>query len=100
MASNSLSYVGLARRAGKVLAGTAACEKGIKKGKVKLLLLDEGLSGQSKDKFTNICDKYGIDVLTVTGYDVLGPAIGRPGIMVAGITDEGFADAIKNIVGG
>jgi hypothetical protein len=34
-------------------------------------------------------------------YDKLGLAIGRPDIMVLGITDIGFADTIKNIfIGG
>lgn len=93
-----MSYVGLAHRAGKTLAGTAACEEGLKRRKVKLLLLQEGLSPSSEKKFTYMCCKNNVDVLTVSGYDRLGPAIGRPDIMVLGITDDGFARTIKNIL--
>lgn len=101
MASNSLSYIGLAHRAGKTLAGTAACEKGLKKGSIKLLLLQNGLSASTIDKFTYICRKNDVDVLTVNGYYRLGSAIGKEEIMIIGITDTGFADMIKKtIIGG
>lgn len=96
-----MSYVGLAHRAGKTLTGTAACEKGLKKGNIKLLLLQEGLSDSTIDKFTYICRKNNVDVLLVNGYYRLGPAIGKEEIMVIGITDTGFAGTIKkNIIGG
>ncbi len=101
MASNSLSYVGLAHKAGKTLVGTAACESGLKRGSVRLLLLQEGMSPSSIRKFEYLCGKENVDVLTVSMYDKLGLAIGKPEIMVLGITDFGFADAIKNIfIGG
>jgi ribosomal protein L7Ae-like RNA K-turn-binding protein len=101
VASNSLSYVGLAHRAGKTLIGTAACEKGLKRGDIQLLLLQEGLSESTIDKFAYICSKNNVDVLTVNGYYRLGPAIGKEGIMIIGITDTGFADVIKKtIIGG
>lgn len=93
-----MSYVGLAHRAGKTLVGTAACEEGLKRGRLRLLLLQEELSPSSKRKFIFICGKNNVDVLTVSGYDKLGPAIGRPDIMVLGITDAGFAETIKNIL--
>jgi ribosomal protein L7Ae-like RNA K-turn-binding protein len=100
VASNNLSYVGFAHRAGKTLVGTAACEAGLKKGKVRLLLLQEGLSTSSREKFIYMCSKNNIDVLTVNGYDRLGLAIGREGIMVLGITDTRFADTIKEYFDG
>ena len=92
-----MSYIGLAHRAGKTLTGTAACEIGIKRRKLKLLLLQEGLSQSSRKRFINLCEKNNVDVLIVSGYDGLGSAIGREGIMVLGITDNGFADKIKSI---
>ncbi len=98
---NSLSYIGLAHKAGKTLTGTAACEKGLKRGAVRLLLLQEGLSASTLEKFTYMCGKNNVDVLVVNSYYRLGLAIGREGIMIIGITDTGFADTIrKNIIGG
>ena len=83
------------------LVGTAACEKGLQRGNIKLLLLQEGLSPSTIDKFTYICSKNNIDVLIVNEYDRLGLAIGKEDIMIIGITDMRFADTIKKtIVGG
>jgi ribosomal protein L7Ae-like RNA K-turn-binding protein len=99
--TNNLSYIGLAHRAGQTLVGTAACEAGLKRGKLRLLLLQEGLSPSTVKKFVYLCGKNNVDVLTFSEYDKLGLAIGRPDIMVLGITDIGFADTIKNsFIGG
>lgn len=80
------------------MVGTAACETGIRKGQLKLLLLQESLSQSSIQKFKSLCDKNKVDVLVVSGYDVLGSAIGRAEIMVLGITDQGFSDKIRSIL--
>lgn len=94
MGSNKLSLVGLAFRAGKMLAGSAACEKGAKQRQIVLMLLQEGLSPSSKRAFTELCERTGTKVKMVSEEYRLGDAIGRPGIMVLGVTDKGFADAI------
>ena len=78
------------------MTGSAACEWGIRRRKICLLLLQEGLSAPSKKKFSDLCSHFHVDVLTISGYDRLGQAIGRSGIMVLGITDSRFAGTIKN----
>jgi ribosomal protein L7Ae-like RNA K-turn-binding protein len=99
--SEGLHYIGIAHKAGKTFTGTAACEKGLKIGSIKLLLLQEGLSASTIDRFTYICRKNDVDVFVVNSYYRLGPAIGKEGIMIIGITDTGLADMIrKNIIGG
>lgn len=97
MGSNRLSYIGLAYRAGSLLVGTAACEKGIKKEKVCLLLMQQGLSIGSKQGFIKLCERNNTDYLTVDEADNIGSAIGRQQIMVLGVTDKGFANTIKKI---
>lgn len=98
MASNNISIVGIAHRAGKTLEGTAACEAGIWQGILKILLIQEGLSPSSIKKFKDMCDKNKVDVFIVNGYYRLGLAIGKEDIMVVGITDEGFAKKIRQIL--
>ncbi len=78
------------------MIGTAACEKGLKHRKIYLLLLQEGLSLSSRKGFLELCENNGINVITISSDDHLGEAIGRPGIMVLGVTDRGFSDAIRN----
>jgi len=96
--SNKLAYIGLAYRAGRALAGTAACEKGIKQKNVKLLLMQSGLSEGTVEHFTQLCNRYGVQIRTME--DGIGRAIGRPEIMLIGVTDQGLADAAINIIDG
>ena len=100
MGSNDLAMVGLAVRAGKALFGSAACEKGLKSKCIRLMLLQNGLSASSERRFKELCARYGVRALTIEGEGRLGAAIGRPGIMVLGITDQRFADAIRNNIDG
>ncbi len=78
-----------------MLAGTAACEKGIKKKSVCLLLLQHGLSDNSRQTFLKLCERYNIDCLSIDEKDSIGSAIGRPEIMILAITDRRFAKQIK-----
>jgi len=96
VASNNLSYIGLAHRAGKTLAGSAACEKGIRRGKVRLLLVGESMSDGSKRSFARLCERCGVEMIETP--QPIGKAIGRADVMVIGITDQGFATTIvKNV---
>ena len=97
MGSNSLSYISLAYRAGRALAGTAACEKGIKQGKVKLLFMQRGLSEGTVEHFSQLCSRYGVQTRMM---DSVGCAIGRMEIMLVGVTDQGLADAAMDIIDG
>ena len=94
MTSNKLSYVGLAFKAGKTLCGTAACEKGIKHGKIKLLILQDSISAGTEKHFRLLCTRNNVALVKVQA--PLGKAIGRAGIMIIGITDVGFKNAIVN----
>ena len=87
---------GLAFRAGKVMSGSMACEKGLLQQQIRLLLIQQGLSENSLKQFTGLCERSGAEWLIISEDDDLGAAIGRPGVMLVGITDAGFAKAIKN----
>ena len=91
-----MAFIGLAHRAGKTLAGSAACEKGVKRGTARLVLLHNALSPSSIGHFQRLCERNRVDVLVL---EELGSAIGREEIMVLGITDQSFADQIKNLYG-
>jgi ribosomal protein L7Ae-like RNA K-turn-binding protein len=98
--SNSLAYIGLAYRAGRALAGTAACEKGIKTREVRLLLMQRELSEGTRNKFLRISERSGVEVRVVDEPGSIGRAIGRPEVMLVGVLDRGLADAARNIIDG
>jgi ribosomal protein L7Ae-like RNA K-turn-binding protein len=95
-----MAYVGLAFRAGRALAGTAACEKGVKSRDVYLLLMQRELSEGTKEKFLRICERNGTMVRTVEEPGAVGRAIGRPEVMLVGLTDKGLAEAARGIIDG
>ena len=100
MASNKLSMAGLAFRAGRAVTGSAACETGLKRRQICLLMIQQGLSESSLKHFNGLCERSGAECLLIDKQDDLGKAIGKPGVMLVGLTDTGFANAIKNIYHG
>lgn len=78
------------------MVGSAACEKGIKRSKVRLMLLSTALSDGSMTMFERLCERCSVDVIKTD--DPIGKAIGRAEVMVIGITDQGFATTIKKAV--
>ena len=58
--SKLASYLGLARRAGKVLSGYKTCAGTIGRGNIKLIILAEDTSQNTKDKFTALCERRGV----------------------------------------
>ena len=95
-----MAYIGLAYRAGRALAGTAACEKGIKNGEVRLLLMQRELSEGTREKFLRFCERNGTVVRLVEEPEALGRAIGRPEIMIVGLKDRGLANAARSMMDG
>lgn len=90
------NFIGLAAKAGTVISGSAACENGVRRGKVYLVLLDGGASQNTVKDFTNLCKYYKIELLKLDDENMLANSIGKAGIKVAGITDENMAREILN----
>ena len=95
------SYFGLERRAGKILSGYKTCSGQLGKGKIKLVILAEDTSQNTKDKFTSLCERYGVPLYIYGLSEQLSEMAGLPARGVFGITDRNFAEAmIKEIEDG
>lgn len=82
------SAAGFAMRAGHCVAGDFACEKAVKSGKARVVLLDAAASENTKERYHGMCERAGIPCLEL---ESMGSAIGKYGRMVAAVTDGGFA---------
>lgn len=92
------SYFGLARRAGKILSGYRTCMNSIGRGRIKLIILAEDTSQNTKDKFRSLCERYEIPFRIYGRSDDLSAMAGMSLRGVFGITDGNFAEAmIKEI---
>ena len=100
MAQNKiLSLLGLATKAGKVVSGEFSTENGIKDGKVKLAIVAEDASDNTKKLFTDKGAFYKVPVFVYGTKDDLGHAIGKEMRASAGVTDAGFAAKLTELLG-
>lgn len=82
--------IGLATGAGKVITGLELCEKAVKSGKAKLIILTNETSDNSKKVFMNS----GIDIIYLESKEILGKCTGKETRSVAVITDKNFSTAV------
>ena len=93
--------IGIATKAGKIVAGTDACIEDMQKGKVKLVLVAEDASDRTKKNLEEEARKYQITMYTILSIEELSKAIGKVNKAVIGIRDIGFSKKIiSNINGG
>ena len=95
MKDKILSYMGFARKSGNLISGSNTCSITMKKGKVKLLLIAEDASDNTKDKMTNEAKARGVCVMIYGDGEEMSHAVGESGRTVFGITDVNFAQVIK-----
>jgi ribosomal protein L7Ae-like RNA K-turn-binding protein len=93
------SLLGLASRARKIVSGESLL-KSIQSNKVKLVLICEDASENTKKKYLDKCNYYHIPIYFIDDVDTLSNAIGKDNRVCVGINDEGFASKIKSILGG
>lgn len=88
------SYIGLAQKAGKAVAGEFLTEKSIQEKKACLVLVSEEASANTRKKFIDGCSYYNIPVYLFGGKEELGHAMGKEFRASMAILDNGFATAI------
>lgn len=89
-----LSLIGLAQKAGKVASGEFMTEKAVKTGEAAVVILAEDASGNTKKKFSNMCEFYGVPLRIYAAKGNLGHAMGKELRASLAVTDEGLAQAI------
>ena len=92
-----LGFLGLAKRAGRVISGSPmVCAALAEEKKPHLVLYAEGASPSSQKKIVCKCAFYGVRAIALgITPEELGSAIGKTGAVAAvAVTDAGFADAM------
>lgn len=95
----ALSFLGFGARAGKLVYGQAKCTAGIRRGTIKMLILDGSVSQGTLKSFTDACRTHNVPWLLLRGHDVLGPSVGRPECRLVGIKDPDFARSMSEKYG-
>ena len=92
--------IGLATKAGKIVAGTDACLQEIDKRNVKLLILAIDASDRTKNVFKEKCKQLNINIYEKLTINEISNSIGKSNKAVLGIKYNGFANAKNKINNG
>lgn len=98
MMDKVLSMLGMATKAGKVASGEFSVEKSVKSGKSYLVIIAEDASDNTKKMFTNMCNYYNVPIYFYNTKEVLGHGIGKMSRASVSVQDNGFANAIINVI--
>ena len=93
-----LSYLGLARKAGKLAVGEFLTENAIYSKKAVLVIVAEDASGNTKKMVTDRCNLHMGALSFFKTTAELGNATGSALKASMAVLDEGFAKAILNIL--
>lgn len=88
--------LGLARRAGAVLCGSFAVQKGLRAGKIRLVVADEALSQRARQELEALCRSCGRELIFAGPDGRLGQAVGKQS-KVVGVTKQAFSQRLKEI---
>lgn len=94
MRSKVESYMGFAAKARKLSTGYNTCLFMMEKRKLRLLILAEDLSENSKEKMINAAKQYKLPYRVYGRIDELSHMTGTEGKGIFGLTDENFAKVI------
>lgn len=89
-----LSYLGLAKKAGKITSGEFLTENAVSKKKAKLVIVAEDASDNTKKKFSDKCTFYKIPIVFYKTKPELGNAIGTSPKASVAVLDDGFSKVI------
>ncbi len=93
--NKAYSMISLANKAGKLVTGEDAVRYSIRSGKVKLAIVAEDASDNTKKRFRNSAAFYKVPLITLGLKEELGSIIGKSERSVLGITDENFSKSFE-----
>jgi Ribosomal protein HS6-type (S12/L30/L7a) len=92
------SFLGLAKKAGRLFSGEDTCEKLVKSKKARLTIIADDSSSNTSKKFIDKCNAYEVPLIKFGTKELLGRYTGKEIRAVLVITDEGFARRIIEMV--
>ncbi len=93
-------WLGLARKAGRLVAGDALCEDALARRRAKLVVMAKDAGHNTRERFAGLCEKAGVDLLPFGTKEALGHRLGRDAYAVVAVLDRSFADQIRRCMDG
>ncbi len=94
MRSKLHSYMGFARKSRNLLAGYNTCVLAMKKKRIKLLIVAEDTSENTRSKIEKEAKKRQVPCRVYGKSEALSQMVGTGGRSIFGVTDQNFAEVI------
>jgi ribosomal protein L7Ae-like RNA K-turn-binding protein len=91
--------LGLATRAGQLVFGSDAVERGARRGQIRLLILAADAGPNTTGRFGQVSRVTHIPLIQVSDRESFGHWTGKDERVVAGVKDQGFAQRILDLAG-
>ncbi len=96
--SKIVSTIGMANRAGKIVSGQDSVRNSIRRKKVKLIIIAEDASDNTKKRFLNCANHYGIpSYVCMTKYDFSRSLKGKIRSVI-GVADLNFSLYLERLI--
>lgn len=96
--SKIISMIGMANKAQKVISGEDSLRKAIREKKVKLIIIAEDASDNTKKRFSNCANYYGVPYYVYLSKDEFSISLGERIRSVIGIADNNFSIYLEKLI--
>ncbi|WP_342662637.1 YlxQ family RNA-binding protein [Halalkalibacillus halophilus] len=93
-----LNLLGIALRANKLVLGESSIVEAVRQNQAKLVLIASDASDNTKKKLSDKSTSYQVPYIVVEDRHTLSKAIGKDGRVAVAITDQGFANKLKQLL--
>ena len=90
-----LSFISLARKAGKIKSGEFSTEEAVRQGKAYLVIVASDASDNTRKHFDDMCRYRDLPLYIISDSLSLGRALGYEFRMSLAVTDQGFARSLE-----
>lgn len=97
MNNKFFQFLGLTKKAGKLIEGYNQCEEALSHRRGTLIILSKESSTNTKDKFKRFSEKNNIPLLEGAASEVLGEFLGREEINVLCVNDKKMSDKLLSL---
>lgn len=95
MSSNALSFLGIAKKAGKITVGCDSVMESVTTGRSRLVIMAGDISNNTKKAVLRCAQEYNVHTIIVRETkDELGFAVGKLAAVIS-VDDEGFARGLE-----
>jgi ribosomal protein L7Ae-like RNA K-turn-binding protein len=97
MNNKFFQFLGLTKKAGKIIEGYNQCEEALSHGRGTLIILSEESSTNTKDKFKRFSDRNNVPLIEGVSNEILGKCLGRAEINVVCVSDKKMSDKLLSL---